>query len=226
MKHVLDRPVWSALATRHAHLAEGGPLARRYPAAVSMFAAARDDSPESLGALRELASPDESLLLVQADDIVLPAGLAATLTADAVQMIAARPPEAVADARIAQLGEADAADMLALATLTKPGPFTLKALSFGDFWGIRVDGALVAMAGERMKQPGLTELSGVATHPDHRGRGLGRLLSLHVAGRIAARGDLPYLHAYATNAGAIALYESIGFRLRARMNVAVVKRVG
>jgi predicted GNAT family acetyltransferase len=79
------------------------------------------------------------------------------------------------------------------------------------------------MAGERMKQEGLTELSGVCVHPDSRGEGLGRLLSLFVAGEIFARGEQPYLHAYATNARAIALYESIGFMLRTRMNVAMIQ---
>ena len=224
MKHILDRPVWSALSTRHASLAEGGSLARRYPPSISPFAAAIDDSEASLRALAELAPADESLLLVQADGIVLPRGFIAVSTAAAVQMVAERPVERVADERVELLSEADAADMLALATLTKPGPFSLKAQSLGEFWGVKVDGALVAMAGERMKQDGFTELSGVCSHPDFRGRGLGRLLSLFVAGRIIDRGELPYLHAYATNSAAIALYESMRFALRSMMDVAVVRR--
>jgi predicted GNAT family acetyltransferase len=89
---------------------------------------------------------------------------------------------------------------------------------------MRENGRLVAMAGERMKQDGCTELSGVCSHPDFRGRGLGRLLSLFVAGRIFERGETPYLHAFATNKPAVALYESIGFTLRCQMNVAVLQR--
>lgn len=116
--------------------------------------------------------------------------------------------------------------MLALASLTRPGPFTLKALSLGDFWDVKINGRLAAMAGERMKQPGYSELSGVCSHPDFRGGGLGRLLSVFVSNRIMARGEVPYLHAYANNANAIGLYESIGFRLRSKMNVAVVQRAG
>jgi len=91
---------------------------------------------------------------------------------------------------------------------------------------VKAGGQLVAMAGERMKQPGYSELSGVCSHPDVRGGGLGRLLSLFVANQIFARGEVPYLHAYATNAGAIKLYESIGFKLRSAINVAVVQRPG
>ncbi|TIX24074.1 MAG: GNAT family N-acetyltransferase, partial [Mesorhizobium sp.] len=100
------------------------------------------------------------------------------------------------------------------------------ALNLGDFWGVRIGGRLVAMAGERMKQPGYTELSGVSSHPEFRGGGLGRLLSLFVASQIMARGEIPYLHAYASNAAAIGLYESIGFRLRSTMNMAVVQSDG
>lgn len=81
----------------------------------------------------------------------------------------------------------------------------------------------MAMAGERMKQDGHTELSGVCTHPDFQGRGLGRLLSVFMTHRIVERGERPYLHAYATNAAAIGLYESIGFELRSMMNVAVIR---
>ncbi|TPI32384.1 hypothetical protein FJW07_27525 [Mesorhizobium sp. B3-1-9] len=108
-----------------------------------------------------------------------------------------------------------------LASLTKPGPFTPEALSLGDFWGIRIDGRLAVMAGERMRQPGCPELSGVCTHPDFRVGG--RRLSVFVAGRIAARGEVAYLHAYDSNAAAIGLYESIGFRLRNRMNMAMAR---
>lgn len=223
MSHPLDRPVWTALTSRHAGLAEGGALARRYPPSIAPFAAAGDDGAESLAALGELAASGETLLLAQADDVVLPAGFAPVSTAHAVQMIAEAMPAAPPDPRIERLTEADAAEMLALASLTRPGPFSLRALALGDFWGIRIDGRLAAMAGERMKQPGFTELSGVCSHPEMRGRGLGRLLSVHVTAQIFGRGDRPYLHAYAGNA-AIGLYESIGFRVRTTMNVIAARR--
>jgi predicted GNAT family acetyltransferase len=224
MKHVLDRPAWSALATRHASLAEGGTLAKRYPPTIAPFAATANEGEESLQALAELPLTGEQLLLVMADPIVVPSGFVTVSAASAVQMIADRRLEHVTDKRIEQLSETDAAEMFELAMLTKPGPFSLRALALGDFWGVRINGRLAAMAGERMKQTGYTELSGVCTHPDFRGKGLGRLLSLYVADKIVARGHQPYLHAYATNTTAIALYESIGFRLRSRMNVAVICR--
>ena len=226
MKHILDRPVWSALETRHRAFAEGDSLARRYRPSIIPFAGTAGDDAESLRALARLIPAGESAILAQADAIALPAELVAVSTAAAVQMIAEHPLQVVSDGRIARLTREDAADMLALATLTRPGPFTLEAISLGDFWGVKVGGRLAAMAGERMRQPGYSELSGVCSHPDFRGGGLARLLSLFVANRIMARGEVPYLHAYDNNFAAIKLYETIGFRLRSEMNIAVVQRVG
>jgi predicted GNAT family acetyltransferase len=146
-----------------------------------------------------------------------------TRSAEIVQMLAERPIETPHDQRIVRLTETDAQEMLDLAVLTKPGPFTLRAQTLGPFWGIRDHGRLIAMAGERMKQDGYSEVSGVCTHPDFRGRGLGRLMSLFVAGLIAKRGEVPYLHAYATNQPAISLYQSLGFELRRSLTVCVIQ---
>ncbi|WP_217578839.1 GNAT family N-acetyltransferase [Mesorhizobium sp. GbtcB19] len=226
MNHVLDRPIWSALTTRHEVFAQGGDRARRYRPSIVPFAATAADDADSLRALAGLLPPRETAILVQTDEVALPAEISAISTASLVQMVAQQPTPAVSDGRIRQLTKDDAAEMLALASVTKPGPFTLEALSLGEFWGIDIDGRLAAMAGERMKQPGYSEVSGVCTHPDFRGGGLARLLSLFVAGRIAARGEVPYLHAYDSNAAAITLYERIGFRLRTTLNMAVVQRAG
>ncbi|WAC28557.1 GNAT family N-acetyltransferase [Ancylobacter sp. SL191] len=222
--HPLDRPAWSALSSAHAHLALGGPLARRYPADIVPFAATPDNRAESLDALAALVAPGERVLIAQADEIVLPPTLEQAASAEVVQMMAATPPASLGDPRIEPLTSADAPEMLALATLTEPGPFSLKALSLGSFWGIRQEGRLVAMAGERLRLPGFTELSGVCTHTDLRGRGLGRTLSLFVSSRIGARGDTAFLHAYAANGPAIRLYESIGFRWRSDIRLVAATR--
>jgi len=117
------------------------------------------------------------------------------------------------------LGAADAPEMLALATLTEPGPFGPRTHELGGFLGVKLDGRLVAMAGERMKPEGFTEVSGVCTHPDHRGHGYAAMLSTAVAERVLARGETPFLHAYASNTAAIGLYERLGFRLRTDVGV-------
>lgn len=221
--HELDRPAWTALTTRHRPHARGSAAARRYDPAIIPFAASRDDDPESLVDLGRLLTAGDQVIMLQADHIRLPQSLAAVKAFDVVQMVSVAPAPQVDDGRIAALGALDVDEMVALADLAQPGPFSRRSIELGRFWGIRERGALVAMAGERMAQDGYVELSGVCTHPDVRGRGFARLLSSFVSNRIAERGDCPFLHAYAGNAPAIGLYETIGFKVRTMMQAAVVE---
>ena len=220
---VLDRPVWESLASRQAPLSLGGTLAKRYQRDVNLFASARDDSAAALDALAALVEPGEHVYVLQVPEIAVPSRLCATRTALGVQMVATRSIDAVAADDVVLLGDADAPEMLALAQLTQPGPFLARTHVMGTFRGIRIDGRLAAMAGERMRTPGYTEVSGVCTHPDFRGRGLARRLSAIVANAIQVRGETPFLHAWKDNHPAIALYEQLGFRLRAEVNVAVLE---
>ncbi|WP_084690905.1 GNAT family N-acetyltransferase [Sphingomonas sp. SRS2] len=221
--HPLDRPIWNALNGRHRDLAHGGPLACRYLPDISPFAAACDASPESQAALAQLISPDCIVALLEAGEIAIPEGTVLEKRATGVQMVARNLQPAEIDERVRPLGDADAPDMLALATLTEPGPFLASTHRFGGFIGIRENGRLAAMAGERIKPDGFTEVSGVCTHPDFRGKGYAGLLSRIVATRIEARGETPFLHAYADNTGAIRLYESLGFAIRCDVTVLVLR---
>jgi predicted GNAT family acetyltransferase len=201
----------------------GGALARRYAADVNLFASACDDTPAALTALTALVQPGDRVFLLQVPDIVVPAGLTPLKAAKGVQMIATRPVRAAGpDDDIVELTDADAPEMLALARLTEPGPFLTRTHRMGTFRGIRIGGRLAAMAGERFQFPGYTEVSGVCTHPDFRGRGLARRLSAAVAARIEDRGEQPFLHAWKSNRPAIALYESLGFEIRAEVDVKVL----
>ena len=221
----LERPAWASLTTHHAALSVGGALARRYAADVNLFASARDDSLEALTALGAVVGPGARVFVLQVPDIVVPAGLVATKSARGVQMVAAGSVRADGGGHdIVRLGDADAPEMLALAQLTEPGPFLTRTHVMGTFLGVRIDGRLAAMAGERFRFRGYTEVSGVCTHPDFRGRGLARRLSAAVAAGIEARGERPFLHAWSTNRAAISLYESLGFELRSEVNVAVFER--
>lgn len=224
MSHILDRPIWNALQTAHAELAEGGEYAMRYPPSIVPFAAAADDRRESLEALENLPAVDEVMAIVEAGPVTIPQGLTVVSEGKLVQMIAERPYARISDSRLQPLTPDDADEMLALAILTKPGPFTLGAQKLGTFWGVKIDGRLVAMAGQRLRHPGFGELSGLCTHPDFQGQGLGTLLFRFVAGEISARGDTVFLHAYYTNISAITLYKALGFKLRSEMNLRVVKR--
>lgn len=223
--HPLDRPVWTALTTRQAALAVVDGPARRFDPQYGPFAAAADWSEASWAALRRLNPPEGGLGLVELELPPPPAGLPVT-DAECWQMTAEEIAVAPDDGafQILDLGDADAAEMLALATLTRPGPFSTATHRLGQFVGVREGGRLIAMAGERMKPPGFTEVSGVCTLPEHRGRGLAGRLMRVVMSRIAARGETPFLHSYASNAGAIALYESLGFRYRRTMQFRVLGR--
>lgn len=222
---MLDRPVWAALSTRHLSLSVGSALARRYAADINLFASACDDTPAALAALSELVRPGERIFLLQVPQIVAPPDLVTVKVATGVQMVGARSiPAARRDPDIVALTDRDAPEMLALAALTEPGPFLPRTHTMGSFIGIRIDGRLASMAGERFRFPGYTEVSGVCTHPDFRGRGLARRLSTAVAARIESRGERPFLHAWKTNQSAVSLYGSLGFELRAEVDVKVLER--
>jgi predicted GNAT family acetyltransferase len=221
----LDRPVWSSLNTWHSPLSIGNDLARRYAPEVNLFGSARDDTPHAQAALAALVGAGERIFVLQVPQIVVPPGLIALKEAKGVQMIATRStPRAQEHEDFVELTDADAPEMLALARLTEPGPFLARTHTMGRFIGIRIGGRLAAMAGERFRFPGYTEVSGVCTHPEARGRGLARRLSTAVSAGIRARGEQPFLHAWKTNFPAIALYESLGFEIRTEVNVAVLER--
>ena len=223
MHPLLDRPVWASLTSCHADLSVGGSLARRYLADVNLFASAREDTDADLEALAMLVRPGEQIYVLQAAQIRVPAGLTAVKRARGLQMVASSAATfGAACAQITSLTAIDGPDMLALARLTEPGPFLERTHAMVSFFGIRIEGRLVAMAGERFRFPGHTEVSGVCTHPDFRGRGFARQLSACVAAHIVARGERPFLHAWTSNRPAISLYESLGFEARTEVNVAIL----
>jgi predicted GNAT family acetyltransferase len=218
----LDRPVWASLQ-HQPHWGIGDDRARRFKPEINRFAATPSDEAECLAALAALVcAGDDTVYLLQATGIHVPPDLEVIRQARGVQLVATRRLEP--DESVEVLGDADAAEMLALATLTEPGPFFARTHTMGRFIGVRIQGRLAAMAGERMRFPGHTEVSGVCTHPDFRGRGLARRLSSAVTAGIQRRGEQPFLHAWTANTAAIALYHGLGFVQSAMVNVAVLRR--
>jgi ribosomal protein S18 acetylase RimI-like enzyme len=226
--HPLDRPVWSMLTSRQALLARGDVRAWRIDPRYGPFAAARDAGAEAQAALAELLAPGEHIWLVEGEAWPAPSGLRIVRTAPLLQMVAQHPmPLQPGDEETVLLGDSDAADMSELALATEPGPWRAKTRQFGAFYGIRRAGRLAAMAGTRMLPgEGLTEVSGVCTWPEYRGQGLAARLIRRVMSGLTARGQTPFLHSYAGNAGAIGLYERLGFARRREMVVTVLERGG
>lgn len=141
-----------------------------------------------------------------------PPGTAVRKTAVLTQMVASGPVEADPAQTFVALGEVDVPEMTALALATRPGPWGPSTWRYGPFFGLRQDGRLIAMAGERLRPgPGLVEVSGVCTDPAFRGQGLAGHLIRHVMAGHRARGLTTFLHSYADNDGANALYRKLGF---------------
>jgi len=189
--HELDRPIWHALATRQRRFAQGTELALRFDPGVSPFAACRDNEPASLAALAGLVPEGGALVLLQADAAPVPLGCEPALVAGGVQMLLEEFRPAKLEHAVVDVGVSDVDDMVELASLTRPGPFLRGTPRLGEFVGIRVDGRLAAMAGERLRPGSYAEVSAVCTHPDFRGRGMAAQLSSLVVERILARSEWP-----------------------------------
>ncbi|MFC4626918.1 GNAT family N-acetyltransferase [Promicromonospora alba] len=214
---VLDNPAWSALTGAHAHLAEGNDLARRYPADVSPFAAVRSwDDPGVWDAVIELVGYDAEFP-GPPESVALPPGWVRGEPFQGVQLVETERLHGRPDDEAVLLGAADVPEMLDLVARAQPGPFLPRTYQLGRYVGIRRDGRLAAMAGERLQPAGWTEISAVATDERYRGQGLATRLVLDVVHHIHERGARAMMHAAASNTHAIGLYEKLGFAVRQRV---------
>ena len=221
---LLERPPWSALTTTHSGFALGGNLARRYPAAIAPMAGVREISDASLHALAALMSPGDVVGLFGLEPVPEAGDLLVVTHKHVDQMICDRQDNSPHTGHITDLAPTDVPDMLHLVELTKPGPFSAGTIALGTYLGIRQAGKLIAMAGERMRLDGFTEISAVCTHPEHRGCGYASLLVRALVRQIVARGETPFLHLFSDNAIAAALYTKLGFTPRRRLIVTVLRR--
>jgi ribosomal protein S18 acetylase RimI-like enzyme len=215
--HPLDSPVFSSLTGPHAGFATRRGNALRYPADVSPFVALPEYPTEQDWAdVAALMGPGA---IVPLAGVALPPpdGWEIVFSGAGVQLVD-NGVQFAPDEEAIWLTITDVPEMLALVERTKPGPFLARTIELGTYLGIRRDGALIAMAGERMHPPGWTEISAVCTDDTYRGQGLATRLVHAVGYGIKQRGDTPFLHAAGENTNAIRLYESLGFRLRRTVN--------
>ena len=240
LAHPLDDPVWSALRGPHAGFCVGGTRALAYQRGVTLFSAIAEPSQAAYDELQAWLPTDLEARLFRPCLEPLPAGWEHVIDYPLLQMVAsAAAPAALpapapgpaqaegADAsRPVRLTPADLPDMLALVEQTQPGPFGVRALELGNFYGIRCNGQLVAMAGERLRVAGHVELSGICTLAQARGRGLAGLLMRTLMEQARLRGEHAFLHVVASNAAAIAMYERMGFAVRRQLQIVRRKPVG
>ena len=222
----LDRPPWSALTSSHAAFAVGNELVRRYRPEYSPLSAVREVSAPCLQALSALMQPGEAVGLFGAEPTAASGDLVEVMHKPLEQFVYDKRDVNAGDVTPLVLTEADAPEMMALAKLTEPGPFAARTVALGEYLGVRSGDRLIAMAGERMKFPGFTEISAVCTHPQHRGRGIAETLVRILMRNILARGEVPFLHIFSDNVAAGALYKKLGFTHRRSLVVSVLKRAG
>jgi len=213
LMHPLDNCAWHALRGPQRRFAEGDGVAVRFDPEVSVFAALPDvPTPAAWEALRELVRPGQLAVLFR-DAVVAPPDWRELFRLPTLQMVAPRS-VSVRDDRIAALTTADVDEMCGLADRARPGPFSRRTIELGGYLGIREGGALVAMAGERLRIEGHAEVSAVSTDEAYRGRGLAGALVRAVVATISARDEIPFLHVVEENVAAIRLYEQLGFSTR------------
>jgi ribosomal protein S18 acetylase RimI-like enzyme len=230
--HALDNVIWQALTTRDAQFAESFAEARRFVREVGPLGAFREHGPQGYASLAGLIGPGGTIGLFLDDPYESRAGWDFVAGAPLLQMIAdngiASPagptaPELLIP-ELVELGSQDSPEMIELTALTKPGPFGSRTHELGTYLGIRSKGKLVAMAGERLKVSGHTEVSAVCTHPEHTGKGYAGILMTEVMKRIRDRGETPFLHVREDNARAVEIYKRLGFRQRKRGHFAVLRK--
>lgn len=228
--HPLDNVIWKALTTRHAKYAESFGQARRFMPEVSPLAGFHEPTQEGYESLAGLIGTGKTVGLFLESPYQPRPGWNLVVGVPMPQMVYERSSvpltQSSSDSEIIELSAVDVPEMMELTALTKPGPFNRRTHELGTYLGIRRDGKLVAMAGERLKIPGCTEVSAVCTHPEHTGHGYARILMTGIMQRIRSRGETPFLHVREDNVRAIELYHRLGFTERVRLHLAVLRKDG
>jgi ribosomal protein S18 acetylase RimI-like enzyme len=241
--HPLDNVIWQALTTRDAQFAESFDEARRFVREVGPLGAFREHGARGYASLAGLVGSGGTVGLFldqpyESEPAELRAGWSFVVGAPLLQMVAddalsphggpesgeAEREPALVEPELIELGTKDSPEMIELTALTKPGPFSTRTHELGTYLGIRRAGKLVAMAGERLKVPGHTEVSAVCTHPEHTGHGYAAILMTEVMQRIRERGETPFLHVRQDNERAIEVYKRLGFRERKVGHFAVLRK--
>ncbi|MDP6314834.1 MAG: GNAT family N-acetyltransferase [Pseudomonadales bacterium] len=224
---LLDNPVWHALDSLQKALGISEDDAALYDYLISIFAAV--ETPGNLETLTRLTSQGRILgLLTRPDEVAASLdGWDEMAQIPVHQMIYPNPTSDEAGHYGRRLNDDDAEAMFALAKLTEPGPFGKKTGQMGSYFGVDGDAGLISMAGERFRLPGWTEVSGVCSHPEARGKGYAFKLIEDVLRGIVAQNAGAFLHVRIGSPSektAVELYERLGFEHHQTMVVQILKR--
>ena len=223
---ILDDIFWKALTGPQAHFASGAGAARRYARGFSPILGFEDREHPDFAALAPFCDAGERFY-VDTWSGRAPTGWTIVVDKKMKRMVwAGGLPDEDPTLETRPLSATDAQQAVDLAVLTNPGPFGLRTIELGEYFGVFEGDRLLAMAGERLHAGPYREVSGVCTHPDFQGRGLARRLSSKIVRLQMRRGQLPFLHVISSNENAHALYERMGFRDYRETVVRVVERLG
>ena len=221
----LENPVWEALGSKQSHFNIGNQVLKYYPANVSPFVGLQNWNETDLQELIHHLPANRSFSIMITKEIKLPTSFEIIFTTPLYQLYCPiLIPFANPGVACRKLEITDLAQMLELTEMTKPGPFYERTINFGNYVGIFNNNKLIAMAGERLKVNGYTEVSAICTHPDFMGKGYASILLSNISEQIIIEGNVPFLHVRQDNSRAIAVYKKLGFQIRADIYFAIFKR--
>jgi ribosomal protein S18 acetylase RimI-like enzyme len=222
----LFNPVYNALLSGDARLSQGTAMVKFFDEQASPFAAFPTGYKKGFGELYDLLPAGRAIIYASPDEIGEPKGWQLKVAMKGLQFVYAGKNNIDEDeVKLVPLSTEHVAEMVQLATLTKPGPFNTRTIEFGHYHGIFENDRLAAMTGQRLHVDDHTEISAVCTHPDFLGKGYAAALMRHQAKFILSQNQIPYLHVRADNGRAIALYERLGFKENRVMNFYFMKRL-
>jgi ribosomal protein S18 acetylase RimI-like enzyme len=225
MAHLLDNPIYNALASGNENLSLGNEQAKYFLPEVDPFAGLKENSRADMDALYRISQAESFFILFMPGEVEIPDQWKIVRRMKILQMVYEKPGELRAASReLVDLNESDIPAMLDLTKMTNPGPFLSDTIRFGNYAGIFDGDRLIAMAGQRLQPKPFVEISAVCTHPAYIGKGFASMLISDQIRRITASSGIPFLHVLEDNAVAIKIYQKLGLAARRKITAYAIRK--